>query len=97
MKRAATYIALASLLMPILIEAASAHALAQRYDLPLPLGYFLAGCGAAVAATFVIFGLFFRKRSRFEKTASRVILVAVIPDALVAGLRLLSIAIAILL
>jgi hypothetical protein len=97
MKRVATYIALASLPLPILSEAASAHALAQRYDLPLPLGYFLAGCGTAVAATFVIFALFFRKHGRSEKPASRVILAATIPGALVAGLRLLSIAIATLL
>lgn len=97
MKRAAAYIALVSLLTPILSEAASAHALAQRYDLPLPLGYFLAGCGAAVAATFVIFALFFRKRSHSEKPASRAILVAAIPGVLVAGLRLLSVAFAILL
>lgn len=97
MKRAAAYIALVSLLTPILSEAASAHALAQRYDLPLPLGYFLAGCGAAVAATFVIVALFFQKRSHSEKPASRAILVAAIPGVLVAGLRLLSIAFAILL
>src|SRR5262249_18636026 len=32
---------------------------AQRYDLPLPLGYFLFGCGAAVAVKFVIFAMFF--------------------------------------
>jgi hypothetical protein len=37
---------------------ASAHALAQRYDLPLPLGYFLAGAGAAVAVSFLMLALF---------------------------------------
>ena len=35
-------------------SAAGAHALAQRYDLPLPLGFFLLAAGAAVAGTFVI-------------------------------------------
>jgi hypothetical protein len=37
---------------------ACAHALAQRYDLPLPLGYFLLAAGAAVAASFVILARF---------------------------------------
>src|SRR5436190_15787482 len=33
---------------------AAAHALAQRYDLPLPLGFFLLAAGAVVAVTFLI-------------------------------------------
>ncbi len=33
--------------------AAAAHAFAQRYDLPLPLGYYLAGAGAAIALSFL--------------------------------------------
>jgi hypothetical protein len=41
---------------------ASAHALAQRYDLPLPLGLFLAGAGAVVVVSFVILALFWRYR-----------------------------------
>lgn len=36
---------------------AAAHAFAQRYDLPLPLGYYLTGAGAAVALTFVAVAL----------------------------------------
>lgn len=33
--------------------AASAHAFAERYDLPLPLGFYLAGAGLAVALSFL--------------------------------------------
>lgn len=36
--------------------AAYAHAFAQRYDLPLPLSYWLAGAGAAVALSFLVSG-----------------------------------------
>ena len=39
---------------------AQAHALAQRYDLPLPLGFFLVAAGAAVAVSFVILALFWK-------------------------------------
>ena len=37
-----------------------AHAFGQRYDLPVPLGLYLAGAGAAVALSFVVIGIFFR-------------------------------------
>jgi hypothetical protein len=39
---------------------ACAHAFGQRYDLPVPLGLYLAGAGAAVAFSFVVIGIFFR-------------------------------------
>jgi hypothetical protein len=39
------------------IEAA-AHGFAVRYDLPLPLGFFLVGAGATVALTFLLLALF---------------------------------------
>jgi hypothetical protein len=32
---------------------ATAHAFAERYDLPLPLGFYLAGAGLAVALSFL--------------------------------------------
>ena len=44
----------------LLPSVAHAHALAQRYDLPLPLGFFLVAAGAAVAVSFVILALFWR-------------------------------------
>jgi len=37
-----------------------AHAFGQRYDLPVPLGLYLAGAGAAVAFSFVVIGVFLR-------------------------------------
>jgi hypothetical protein len=37
-----------------------AHAFGQRYDLPVPLGLYLAGAAAAVALSFVVIGVFFR-------------------------------------
>ncbi len=35
-------------------EEAWAHAIVQRYDLPVPLWYYLAGAGLVVALTFVL-------------------------------------------
>jgi hypothetical protein len=43
---------------------AAAHAFGQRYDLPLPLSYYVVGAGAAVALSFVIMALFLRDRDR---------------------------------
>ena len=37
-----------------------AHAFGQRYDLPIPLSYFMAGAAATVALSFVVIGLFLR-------------------------------------
>ncbi len=39
---------------------AYAHGFGERYDLPVPLGYFMAGAGAAVALSFTIIGIFAR-------------------------------------
>lgn len=40
--------------------AAQAHGFGQRYDLPLPLSFYLVGVAAAVVVSFVIVGLFVR-------------------------------------
>ena len=37
-----------------------AHGFGVRYDLPVPLSYFLAGAGAAVALSFVVVGVYVR-------------------------------------
>ncbi len=37
------------------------HAFGQRYDLPIPLSYFLIGAAAAVALSFVVIGMFVQK------------------------------------
>jgi hypothetical protein len=44
--------------------AAVAHGFGQRYDLPLPLSFYLVGAAAAVVVSFVIVGLFVREVSR---------------------------------
>ena len=42
------------------VAPAYAHAFGQRYDLPIPLNYFLAGAAATVALSFVVLGFFVR-------------------------------------
>lgn len=44
----------------LLGDIAHAHAFGQRYDLPIPLSYFLAGAAAAVALSFVVMGMFIK-------------------------------------
>ena len=39
---------------------AAAHGFGERYDLPVPLGLYIFGAGAAVALSFVIMGIFVR-------------------------------------
>ncbi len=45
------------LLLPVPVYA---HAFGQRYDLPIPLSYFMAGAAATVALSFVVIGLFLK-------------------------------------
>ncbi len=47
----------------LLAPRASAHAFGARYDLPLPLGLYLGGAGAAVALSFVVTAGFLRGAS----------------------------------
>ena len=50
-----------SILFILLVPApVYAHAFGQRYDLPIPLSYFMAGAAATVALSFVVIGLFLR-------------------------------------
>lgn len=55
---AAALLAVAS--FALLGGTAHAHAFGQRYDLPIPLSYFLAGAAAAVALSFVVMGMFIK-------------------------------------
>ncbi len=51
-------------LVPALIASpVSAHAFGQRYDLPIPLSYFLIGAVAAVALSFAVVGMFVQRPS----------------------------------
>ena len=54
---------------------AAAHGFGQRYDLPIPLSFYLAGTAAAVVVSFVIVGLFVREAPR-SATYPRVDLLA---------------------
>ncbi len=40
--------------LSVLPEMAWGHAIVQRYELPVPLWYYLAGAGLVVALTFVL-------------------------------------------
>ena len=42
---------------------AYAHAFGQRYDLPIPLSYFMAGAAATVVLSFAVIGIFLRGSS----------------------------------
>ena len=51
---------LALLLLAWPASSLHAHGFGERYDLPVPLGLYVAGSGAAVALSFVVIGLFVR-------------------------------------
>src|ERR1700704_4658549 len=87
MRRLLTVIVATSLALPALITDAMAHALAQRYDLPLPLGYFLVAAGAAVALSFVILALFWRHDGKPTRPTDRTILRVTIPTPVAASLQ----------
>jgi hypothetical protein len=54
-----------------------AHGFAVRYDLPLPLGFYLAGAGATVALSFLILALFAAKTpARSDGSPSQIVLPA---------------------
>src|SRR5262249_27581422 len=55
----AAAVAAASLATP-----AAAHGFGQRYDLPIPLSFYLTGAAAAVVVSFVVVGLFVREAPR---------------------------------
>jgi hypothetical protein len=90
MKRPTTFAA-AFITLAALGGEARAHALAQRYDLPLPLGYFLVASGAAVVMTFVILALFWRHSDESIEARNDTILRGTVPDLVVTGLQLLAV------
>ena len=47
--------------LTILIPTVSAHGFGERYDLPVPLNYFIVGASATVALSFVVIGWFIRQ------------------------------------
>src|SRR6201997_828831 len=63
--RAASLRALAAALAAAcLATPAAAHGFGQRYDLPIPLSFYLVGAAAAVVVSFLIVGLFVREAPR---------------------------------
>src|SRR5260370_41500528 len=58
------FVAAASSCMPA--SPAQAHGFGQRYDLPLPLSFYIAGACVAIVVTFLIVGLFVRDVPRSE-------------------------------
>tara|TARA_B100000749_G_scaffold231982_2_gene188788 strand:- start:375 stop:1997 length:1623 start_codon:yes stop_codon:yes gene_type:complete len=57
-------LATASVGFAIFWSPAHAHGFGERYDLPIPLNYFLLGAAATVAVSFVVIGLFMRQSGK---------------------------------
>jgi len=56
--------------VPLLVPASAlAHGFAVRYDLPAPLGFYLAGAGATVVLTFLALALWSWSRTSTSRTA----------------------------
>ena len=63
MRRPLLFGTIAALVMAVLSPAAAfAHGFGDRYDLPVPLGLYMGGAGAAIVLSFVIIGLIARGR-----------------------------------
>jgi hypothetical protein len=75
---------------------ASAHALAQRYDLPLPLGFFLVAAGAAVAVSFLILALFWQHNGKRHHPFGKTLVCARIPYAIVICCRFFGVGVLVL-
>jgi hypothetical protein len=71
--RASVAGSLATAVLLSLPGTACAHAFGQRYDLPAPLGYFVAGAAAAVALSFVVAAIFVRRAPREYRDSRSVV------------------------
>ena len=52
--------------MALITSSASAHAFGTRYDLPIPLGIYLTGAGAAVFLSFMVMARFLKHRGELQ-------------------------------
>ncbi len=96
---AAAAFATAVLLAP---KTVLAHGFGERYDLPVPLDYFLVGAAAAVALSFVVIGLFVQRQptvSRYPRFdilraawSRRVLTAALLPAPVRVALAVLHVA-----
>ena len=59
------------LLVSIVTPGVSSHGFGERYDLPIPLSYFVIGAGMTVALSFVVIGLFIRSTSSYPDYPKR--------------------------
>ena len=55
------FIAAALAMFSLAVSPVYGHAFGQRYDLPIPLSYFLMGAAATVALSFVVIGMFVQR------------------------------------
>jgi hypothetical protein len=96
--RAAAGIAAAAILAITLAESANAHALMRRYDLPLPLAFFLIAAGAAVAVTFAVLALATQRLKGIEtdEAPERVLARGTLPASAAIAARALSAALLLL-
>lgn len=88
-------------ILAVLIASAhgvAAHALAQRYDLPLPLGFFLLAASAAVAITFMILAWAARRPKAVAPGAlhDRVLARGIVPPVIVIVAQTASVALFVL-
>ncbi|MBI51135.1 MAG: hypothetical protein CL781_07425 [Chloroflexi bacterium] len=60
-KRSIISLFLALVLVLVTLPSVSAHGFGERYDLPVPLDYFVGGSAATVALSFLIIAFFIRK------------------------------------
>src|SRR6476661_6900081 len=76
----------------------AAHALAQRYDLPLPLGFFLLAAGTVVAVTFAILAWAARrpKAKPSDAVHDRVFASGIVPPAIVIVAQTISVVLLVL-
>src|SRR6185503_11081695 len=81
------------LVLPFLTQPAPvwAHAFGERYDLPVPLGYFIVGAAATVALSFVVAALFMRRAPRDIRGAGIVVHLGPLLPALRAACRVASV------
>ncbi len=83
---ASTVASLAGATLAGLPATAWAHAFGQRYDLPVPLGYFVVGAAAAVAVSFVVAVLFMRGAAQKSRQKRFVVpLGPILPALRIAG------------
>jgi hypothetical protein len=72
----------------LLPTAAEAHGFGQRYDLPIPLAFYVVGAGMTVALSFVLLALFFTGKEQVTRRYPHFVL-SVPPQGMLARLALL--------